>query len=163
MKQMRIVLFVLVFLASFGALLAVFTLEGNVFALWPKSEKVAAPAAAPAPATEMPRSVLPAPAPATEMPRSVLPAPAPLEGPEHVQAACMSNVRGLIPNGTRVNGMSVAYKHSVELSRPLHRQVYSISDVNFYTVTVEAEIEGRRFSSRYTCRQWGDAIEIMRR
>jgi hypothetical protein len=160
---MRIVLFVLVFLASFGALLAVFTLEGNVFALWPKSEKVAAPAAAPAPATEMPRSVLPAPAPATEMPRSVLPAPAPLEGPEHVQAACMSNVRGLIPNGTRVNGMSVAYKHSVELSRPLHRQVYSISDVNFYTVTVEAEIEGRRFSSRYTCRQWGDAIEIMRR
>jgi hypothetical protein len=163
MKQMRIVLFVLVFLASFGALLAVFTLEGNVFALWPKSEKVAAPAAAPAPATEMPRSVLPAPAPATEMPRSVLPAPAPVEGPKHAEATCVSNVRGLIPNGTRVNGMSVAYKHSVELSRPLHRQVYSISDVNFYTVTVEAEIEGRRFSSRYTCRQWGDAIEIMRR
>jgi hypothetical protein len=41
MKQMRIVLFVLVFLASFGGLLAVFTLEGNVFALWPKSEKQA--------------------------------------------------------------------------------------------------------------------------
>jgi hypothetical protein len=74
----------------------------------------------------------------------------------------MSSVRGLIPNGTRVIGMFVAYKHSVELSRPLHRQVSSISDVNFYTVTVEAEIEGRRFSTRHTCRQWGDAIQIMR-
>jgi hypothetical protein len=100
------------------------------------------------------------PAPGTETPRSV--PPAPLEGPDHVQAACMSKVRGLIPNGTRVNGMSVAYKHSVELSQPVHRQVAGISDINFYTVTVEAEIEGRRFSSRYTCRQWGDVIEIMR-
>ena len=74
----------------------------------------------------------------------------------------MSKVRGLIPNGTRVNGMSVAYKHSVELSRPSHRQVDRISDVNFYTVTVEAEIEGRRFSSLYLCREWGNAIEIMK-
>jgi hypothetical protein len=74
----------------------------------------------------------------------------------------MSNVQALIPNGTKVNGMSVAYKHSVELSRPVHRQLYSLSDINFYTVTVEAEIYGRRFSSLYTCRQWGNAIEIMR-
>jgi hypothetical protein len=73
----------------------------------------------------------------------------------------MSRVQGLIPNGTKVVGMSVAYKHSVELSQPLNRQVYSPSDINFYTVTVEAEIQGRRFSSRYLCRQWGDAIQIM--
>jgi hypothetical protein len=85
-----------------------------------------------------------------------------VDPPEHVQGACMSRVQGLIPNGTKVIDMSVVYKHSVELSQPLHRQVYNNSDINFYTVTVDAEIAGRRFSSRHLCRQWGDAIQIMR-
>jgi hypothetical protein len=85
-----------------------------------------------------------------------------VDPPEHVQGACMSKVQSLIPNGTKVTNMTVTYKHSVELSRPMHRQVYSLSDLNFYTVTVEAEIYGRRFSSLYLCRQAGDAIEIMR-
>lgn len=89
--------------------------------------------------------------------------PPPIGKTERIEGACMSVARGLVPAGTKVNGMSVAYKHSVDTSGRQHRIVSNLSDINFYTVTVQAEIEGRRFNSNFTCRQWGEAIEIMRR
>jgi hypothetical protein len=167
-EKIIVVVLGLLSLSFLGYIISSYTSQTAPVAAAPGPERTAAtvtPAVSPLPPVPAAQAAAPGAAaapttPRTEMPRPVLPAP--MEGPEHVQAACMSNVRGLIPNGTRVNGMSVAYKHSVETSRPVHRQVSSLSDINFYTVTVEAEIEGRRFSSRYTCRQWGDAIQIMR-
>ena len=149
-EKIIVVALSLISLSFVGYIVSSWTSQGNPAAAAPSIPvAAAAPAATPA-------------APEPETPR-VLPAPAPLDdAPEHIAGACISKVRGLIPNGTTVKGMSVAYKHSVDKSHGSSRIVHSTSDINFYTVTVNAEIEGRRFSSSYVCRQWGNAIEIMR-
>jgi hypothetical protein len=120
-------------------------------------------------------------------PQSVLPAPRqtpPNDVPEYVQGACMSKVQGLIGNRTTVNGMSVAYHHSVDsrdlippinpaISPEMNAAIQRIAranqsrnnnlHLNFYIVTVDAEIMGRRFSSQYLCRETnGGLVEIMR-
>ena len=93
--------------------------------------------------------------------------PPSLDVPEHIQAACMSIVRGQIPNGTRVNSMSVTYDGSVDsenhtvltLKTP---RVNHPKDIDFYIVTMEAEIEGKRFSSQYKCRHLFGGFDISR-
>jgi hypothetical protein len=92
--------------------------------------------------------------------------------PEHVQAACMSIVRGRIPSGTSVKDISVTYDHSLKQildSRGMIRDfevIHYISDTpldsNYYDIMVQAEIAGKRFSSSYRCQHTGGTVEIVR-
>jgi hypothetical protein len=152
-EKIIIVVLGLISVSLLGFIIHTWTSQRSLVAAAPKPEVKAATVTPPL------QKAVPPP-PTVQAPQAAAPGSL-----EHVEGACMSSARALVPNGTKVNGMSVAYKHSLETSRtspPKYREVSSLTDINFYTVTVEAEIEGRRFSSRYTCRQLGDAIQIMR-
>jgi hypothetical protein len=90
--------------------------------------------------------------------------------PEHVQAACMSIVRGRIPSGTNVKDISVTYDFSLKQIRnsrgmidfeTIHSISNDVADSNYYDVMVQAEIAGKRFGSSYRCEQHAGTVKIV--
>jgi hypothetical protein len=91
--------------------------------------------------------------------------------PEHVQAACMSIVRGRVPSGTSVKDISITYDFSLRQTRDsrgrldfetIHSISDNVEDSNYYDVMVQAEIAGKRFGSSYRCHQHAGTVEIVR-